>query len=366
MNASHRLRQLLLAAACPTLLVGCMDGKVLTFHKYDESSDSFAFMEVYANIAARGDRDVDHIAELWQRRNDLIVDVIPKIELFGSETILERRGKHGYVVTPLGQTPNQEPEVLTTAVDLDQIQVMPGAFFLNEHKSLCYYHQVVIPGSTFDAAMGEITPKIAEYFAEFAQDAQEKINRVRKDGSKPITWSDIRESIVASFDEPVEKPAKIETAQTKAGPLDAESLQLLIAAGADGSAKFTRDANTFTLVVPLSRRDCDEAIATIDLLRETVAERQKTGKKVDDGAWVALDAIAARHVEGSGLCVTVDLGEVWQIAARESQPMPAPNPVMAHAYQTTVASIQARGIEVNDKDLFPMILEQFNGTTKSQ
>ena len=180
---------LLIAAVCLTH-GGCVKAKVLSFTRYNKTTDSFSLLEVYANIATKDEHELKHIATLWHSKENLIINPISVRLQFYTPTIIERLGKHSYRGLALGAVTEREPETLTTAVDLDTIQVIPGEFFLNKDKDLCYYHQVVVPGAAVDAAMREMVPVIADELAKFAD---QQIKKPGTEGSKKMSWNDIRE-----------------------------------------------------------------------------------------------------------------------------------------------------------------------------
>jgi hypothetical protein len=353
-------RSVLIAAACLALCGGCIKGKVLTYFRYDRATDSFACLEVYANIVTEDERELDHIAKLWNRRANLIIDPSGRFVIFSSPTIIERQGKHSFIRIPVAAKLKKEPQTLATPVDLDAISVKPGKFFLNEYNDLCYYHQSVVSGEAVDTLMRELAPQIAE---GFAWAAEREIQLARKEGSKKASWDDVREDLARQLG----KEKSLADDKTKGKnlyPLDSASLRLLIRAGAERSVEFTRNADTFSLLVPLSTRDCDEAIATFDLAKEVADERLKSGKpakKYLAELLEALKAIELRHIEGSGLRVTARVEMLSKLIARMQNSMPAPDADKKLIYRTTVAAIQGRGIAIDMEDKFPAILERFFG-----
>lgn len=351
----RRTRWLLLVAAVfSTASMGCggIDGQVLSYERYNQGTDSFSGLEVYANIATKEERDTDHVALLWSRRNSLILDAKPR---FGSRFFFERHGKHSYSELRIAPRPEGQAERFTTTVDLDTIQVIPGEFFLNEYGALCCYQQVEIPGATVDAALREMIPAVAGYLSELAG---EEIERLGSGEFEQQTWDDVRKKLLIWLGEhepdPDDKAEEIRT-----GPLDRDSLRLLIKSGMDRTLPLTRKADALTLVIPLSARDCDEAVTTMNLARTVVAERRKAGKAVTEELAPWLDAVAFRHIPESGLSVTLNLGAYWKARTRAQHTMPAADTDQARAYEDTVAAIRARGIEVNNADLFPLILKRF-------
>lgn len=350
---------LFLATVC-LAFGGCINGKILTFATYDKAADSFSFLEVYVNIATKEAGELKHITTLWRRKDNLIIDPIgSQFRFLTDPTIFERHGKHGYSRISLADALKKEPEPSTTSVDLDTIEVVPGKFFLNEHKNLCYYHQVVIPGATVDALMREVAPVIAD---ELAKTAEEDIKNAGKEGSTKMSWNDVRDSMLKSFGGNQPKPDDEKAKGPTLLPLEMASLRLMIKAGADKSVPFTRKADAFTLVLPLSPRDTDEAIATVKLARQIVAERQAAGKTVDKHIVGLLNATEVFRGEAPGLSVTIQLGKLAKLLNADQTTMPTPEKEARQAYRTTIAFLEGQGIEVNKTDQFPIVLKRFLGS----
>ncbi len=350
--------RLLLAAACLTLGAGCIEGKVETYARYDRAADSFACLQVYTDIVARSDGDLDHVARLWRQRENLIVDAIPRFRLFSSATIFERRGKHDYREVPIAQNPLKDRDVATTSVDLEAIRVIPGEFFLSGNGGLCGYQQALIPGTAVDAAMREMVPAIAEGLAKLAEFEN---GRAAEAGQKKATWDEVRELIRASLEGKTVKPDEDKVNQVKLLPLEAESLRLMSKAGEDRSVTFRREADALLLAVPLTARDCDEVVATVDMARKVIAERVKARKTVDRNAAAILDAVETRHVEGAGLGVTVHVGKLPEFRAGEQSFAIGANDDRKSLYRSTVESIRKRGVKVDEADLSRTILKRFAG-----
>ena len=355
MNGRMIRRWLIVAAACPLLGGGCFGGgcirgEVVSFVRYDAAADSFAFLEVYANVNSWKEAHYDRIADLWRRRGGLIVASPARFRLFGEPTMIERLGKHAYREVDIGDKPAQEPAASATAVDLDTIRVIPGTFFRNEHGGLCYAQGSVVPGPTVDAVLVELIPVIARGLGEAAQEAG-------KPGAKPITWDELRAAMVAELEGGVKPAAKENTGPMN--PLDADSLGRLARAAADGSVRLARRGTTGTLVIPLSARDAAEVVATVDLLRQHVARRAQAGKADDQAAVALLGSVEVRAVADPGVEITVRGDPFLADAGRPPPAMPAPDPFWREALPATIAAVRERGIAVDDADLFPALLRRF-------
>jgi hypothetical protein len=354
MRVRNGRRHVLIVVACLALIAGCIDAKRSSFLRYDKQTDTFSLIDVWVNIATKEESELDHIASMWQRRDNLITAHPLEFALFASPTIYERKGKHSYTVFPIATKPEKEPEAVTTPVDLDTIRVIPGSFFLNEQRNLCYYHEVVVPGSTIDALLRETSPVLAEWLAQFAES---QIQAAGKPDAQKPTWNDMRESMLESLGEKPPKPAEEGKKGEKLAPFEPASLRLLIKAGVDRSVPLSREGEVFTLVVPLSKRDCDEIVATVDLARQVVADRLKTGKKVEKGVAEFLEAVEVSHVAGSGLQVKVNVSKLLNLGGSDINALPDPEKKLL--YLTTAAAVQGRGVEVIKTNPLPELLKRY-------
>jgi hypothetical protein len=171
-----------------------------------------------------------------------------------------------------------------------------------------------------------------------------------------MSWNEFRKSMLEMLDG---KPAKPIGANVRL-PLEMASLRLLSKAGADKQVQFTRKADSFTLVVPLSERDANEAIATVDLARKTVAERLDEGKKVDNNV-IGFLAATRLDRDASGLSVTLDFGKAAAASNADHGTMPpAIDGILA--CERTVAWIEQHGIPVNKTDQFTIVVKRFLGS----
>ena len=199
--------------------------------------------------------------------------------------------------------------------------------------------------------MHEMSPAIADFYS---MSAEKEIKKSRLPGSKQMSWNELRASMLESLDEKVPPPAGEDVRM----PLEMASLRLMIKAGADKRVQFTRKADSFTLVVPLSDQDADEAIATIDLARKTIAERLEAGKKVDKTV-VAFLAATDLGRGGSGLSVTLNLGKLAESLNADHSTMPKPDGGQESMYERTAACIERQGIAVSKSDQFSKIVQRF-------
>lgn len=344
------------------LFSGCVEANVRTFLRYDKADDSFHCLQTYDNLHATDKRELDHVESLWKRRAGVIPCpslaflLVGEFNIFGVES-LERTAKNRIRQIDLGRPADKESEPKTTQVDLDAIQVIPGQFHLNSHGNLAYYQQCVVPGKTLDAILAEVTPLFA---AELEQLAAKQIKLALK--AKPMTWEAVRRSLLDDLEgkdkpkPPVQKDGK--ATGDPPLPLDAESLRLLGKAVADKSVKLGRLRDQFTMVVPLSKRDSQEAVATLEFLRKTVAERVKSGKLIDKDLPELLDSLKVRQVEG-GLEATLDFTKYAK--AETSAESQGPDGKKKAGYASTLAAIQAKGIPIAKAGAVEKLVKEYDG-----
>jgi hypothetical protein len=346
----------LVLAVCPLFCAGCVHGTVRTFVKYEPKDDSFRCLQVYTNLTATTDQDADHLASLWNRRRSIILEPW-QLPLFSWEAT-ERQAKHKYCTVDLGTPPRNEPSIKVTSADLDSIRVVPGEFYLNRHGNLSYYHQVVMPGKVLDAKIKGFIPSMAEQWAEWARDYRQ---RAEKEPEKLLTWDEARKLLGTKlFEKGVAKAgAPDETLGERMPRLEPESIRLLIKAGADRSLKFSRHRQMLTAIVPLSSKDTQEVLATVDLIRDTIRKRIKAGEPVEESVAKFLESFTLRQVEGAGLEVSVDLVKLTR--NRSIDVNPQPDAARRREYQATVAAIQKRGIAIRQMFAIEALVAEYVG-----
>ncbi len=230
------------------LCVGCINGNVRSFVRYEPKEDTFWFLDIYSNLRATSGADQDHLASLWKRRDAILIKPLRwlyltadgswELHLFSQEAI-ERIGKHQYRTIELDTAPAKEPAIETSGLDLAAIRVLPGQFYINEYGTLSCYHQMAVPGATVDAVLERIRPLLAKLFVKLADGEIQ----LAKKGERRATWEETRRAIVeqlraadnppiAPKSEPKAEPQKKDDPGTLL-PLEAESIRLLKNAVAD-------------------------------------------------------------------------------------------------------------------------------------
>jgi hypothetical protein len=327
------------------LLAGCVEADVRSYARYQPDDDSFRCLQVYSNLHATQPRDLDHLVSLWERRAEVIIN--PADPTIFGVTAFERKGRNRFAAVSLGQPqPNPDPG-LTTRADLDTIRVRPGRFFLNEHRNLCYYQECVVPGKTLDAVLEDLGPAVADQLTKYAEEQTKDADNV---AVRWLTWGEVRQQLRdQAAGKPAPPPPPNEPARRSELRLDADSLRLLKKAGADRSVKLTRVRDVFSVVVPLSKRDSEEALATAEVLRQALtAEVGNLKGSAEERKHLldALDGVKVRHVQGAGVEVSVNAIRAVQAVRLIVGGQLADEPKRA-GYQATVASVQGRGIAID-------------------
>ena len=162
-SSSFGLKRILtLGLPCWTLILftGCLESDITRHIKYKASDDSFEILSVFNHIRGKSTDDLDHAAELYEVRSDLINPIAP-LTLF-AEPAWIRKGDSKYLATNLGAGPEGTPAPKTTKIALDSITVKPGKFFFNKNGMPAYYHRIVLPGAAFDGFLARFSSSINE------------------------------------------------------------------------------------------------------------------------------------------------------------------------------------------------------------
>lgn len=277
MIATTRRRHLSLSALtlpCVVLLAGCLDAEVNECVRYDSKTDSFHVLKLYTHVYALSEPGSQHLAAIWRNRDHLILGPAmyypqedEEIAVIGVEPSLVRVGAKGYYV--FNTVANAEGEKATleqSPFPLDAIVIRPGTFFLSPEKTLCYYHEVVIPGKFVDEIIAWMDRDIRRSMAESA-----KAERDRREGSdRRLSWEEFRKQVDAD-------PSEAYFFDY----LDDESLEALSKKAAEDGKLLARDGLTLQLSLPLSAADCRELAASFDRIKKVLAKELR--KEIERG-----------------------------------------------------------------------------------
>jgi hypothetical protein len=343
------------------LCTGCMDSRY--FFKYEPADDSFTYMQILTNIRTNGDgetekKQADRMKFLWEKRESIIIT--PSFP-FVYGRFWEKKDKNT-VIDLSGETADNKAE-RATAVDLDSIKIMPGEFYLNAHKNLSYYHQIILPGKTFDEYLKEISPSIAN---EIVAIAEEQIKKINDKKEKQMTWDELRKSISDNLNKKETDKTNLQDQEDSTGnlsPFEMESLKLLTNAKPNSPLPFkmSRTRNIVTLTFPLTKRDCDEAIKTLAFTHKAVAEKTRTEQGEEKKKLAIklefLESITLRYAETAGLEAAVDIAKVSKLISTDVNPEPDAN--QSKKYTNAIELIEARGIKINRTFSIDKLIEKY-------
>lgn len=202
----HRLLPLLAILLVAVFLSsGCLEAKRSTAVAYDPALDTFRVLRLYYDIEASTAEDISYLQALYGNRDHLLLyDSIAIMD----ESAAIRVNKNHYFTMNLGKRTPRPITPTLTELDLSLIQILPGKLFLSPDKTLCYYHQLIVPGKFVDQLLTQANTMLYTSLVE-AIDAE--IQR-RKDGGTIVPWEEIQTNLLP----PTSKPTVSTTATTDA------------------------------------------------------------------------------------------------------------------------------------------------------
>ena len=347
-------------------LSGCLEATESIVGRYDADKDQFVFLNLYQRIGAEKPEDLEYLQALYQNRDHLLTPPLPDIL---GKTSLVRLSDKSFAAINLGSRSDAlEPK--DSPLSLNQIKVLPGQFYLRGPDALCYYDQVVIPGSFVDEGIKLGMPELTK---NFSAGAQAEIQR-RKDGGKTIAWAELRANLVKKMEKPENappppdvKPGDAAPAEDETDPIKAisgESLQLLSDQAAGRMVELARAKSVFTVTIPLTDADANESIATVQFLRAAIATYLKKPDHKKDFEIFALltEPIEAKAIAGKGLQMSVDAVALFPRVQKAMDPVAELSPADAGAaerYKTAVDTIRAKGLPISESMTTPQVLADF-------
>jgi hypothetical protein len=318
--------------------------------RYDAQTESFRCLQVYLDLRTEDAKELDHLKSLWDRRDRLIINPLEP-DIFGV-TLFERKTKHE--LQPVSMRFGGVDSMISTSVDLDAIAILPGEFFLNEQRHLCFFQRAEIPGRVVDKLLEELS-------AWIASETSKRTLALMRDGAargeERTNWDDVRADLaVELFPQTNTKPP----ARTKGKllPFDIDSLVKLIKTRNVKPVHVSRTGSILKLFIPLSEHDASEALATVQFLRRTADERVKAGKDVGITPKF-LDVMTASVVRGEGLLMSVDMLQ-WVNVCQGISAVP----LSADETKTclaTVGEMEGRGAQVNRSFDITRLLKEYGG-----
>jgi len=344
------------AFAAVLLLSGCLEAEKFLFVKYDKPADRFDVLYVYMGISAQESKEVDYLYQLWQNR-DHIIHRPQSFQIFGkSEKALLRLSDTKYVEFDLGNAP-VELKSFDSPIPLREIQISPGAFFLEEADSLCYYAKTTVPGKIVDALLHDVTEDLTK---TLASSISSEVQR-RREGERPALWADVRKDSLSAVRSLVgltpntegndkQKEHRTSNEGQKGLPLDDVSLNRLLDAAKTNALQFTRDKQLLSLILPVSDDDSREiALLWKAVSQEITAEALRNGGLQDLAK--CLPAISVRNTaQGAAISVNLELLLPQRELQMSLNGKWRPNFSDVIRRHNTVDAIKRRGVQI-DKSL---------------
>ena len=341
---------IILIAGAALAASGCsgINCETYSFMRYNAKADSFRCMQLYLNLRTEEKSELDHLKSTWDRRAQLIINPLDP-DILGV-TLFDRLGKHELQSFAM-RFPGDGTTALTKA-DLDSITILPGEFFLNEQLHLCFYQQVEVPGKVLDTFLEEISLALA---AQISKGTLEMMREGAAQGRKRMTWDDLRADLAEQLFPHSETKDPGRT-NNKLIPLDIGSIVRLIKTRWTRPVQLTRTGSVLKLFLPLSEHDTREAIATVEFLRRTAADRNVADKSVGQ-ALKYLGELSLAEIEGEGLLISIDMIR-WVKAGHGKFDAVLPKQD-AEVCISTVAAIERRGAQVNRTFTIKRLLTEY-------
>ena len=361
---------------------GCVAARPFTLVKYDGKTDTFHELRIYADIAG-GSADpnqkmsADGLGPIWRDRDRYIPILLCFYgkPLFspnsgpnsGSAMLdfgLKRIGNGKYQFFG-GEQPG--PDDI-----FDRVLIKPGKLFFSRNKTLCYYHEVSLPGSALD---NELRTKDAGVRQELKKQVEQEVAR-RQAGGRRGSWEGLQRELVADWEEwPMSDMTFEGKRQNLANPLtclDESSLKMLLAAVKGGPPIASRKGGEIRLTWPLSADDCRRAKTTFDAVRERLLKRDSPKKPAEARAQ---NEKSPPYVSGLSqaavatmLQATIEENMRFVVAVRvppfidlthKAIRDAAPQPKKTADYQKAIAAMKAAGAAIDEKLTIDEVIREF-------
>jgi len=353
-SIAPRFVMLLLALFCS----GCLRADVFEFFTYDSSTDTFGFLQLDLNITNDEQSDLDHLAELWKERDQVIVQ--PSIlRIWNLPAMLRVDASHVQMID-FAKKASEPPATVAIDIPLDSIQIEPGKFFYTPDRTLCYYQQVTCPGKVIDQALTVASQPLA---TGIKGSVDLEIKR-RADGAKAGTWDDFRKQLKPPGPA---APAGGGQQQQSASPLDDVSLARISKAAGAGELAIHRQGAEFSLALPLSAADCQEAQKTMAVWQQHVADAMK--KAPGDYSLGLSAAFTGEIGNGDQFVIKVDVVKFTKLnevsyplkTAPGSAKLPdnPTKPLETHFSERSIATLQKNSISIDEKLTAKEVVEKF-------
>ncbi|MDB5357268.1 MAG: hypothetical protein JWN24_3721 [Phycisphaerales bacterium] len=350
---------------------GCLDARESILGRYDADKDQFVFLNIYQRMGGQNAQDFDYLEKLWKNRDHLITPPIPSF-----------LGKISYLrisdteFAKLNLQNAAHGEISPSPLPLDKVTVKPGQFFLRGSDALCYYDQIVVPGSFADATL-----KLLNLEAKKNIDtaiAAERDRRVK--GGAVVSWAAFRKATVENLRkqnvtaEANPDAAKPDPAPNAAAPEPAANTDVMTVLSNASLEKLekgfsdvwlVRDKAIFRATISMDEADAKETLATIAAVRAELADEVKRpGHDPDLDKQVSVLAVIESGSPKPGVIeLSVDATELFPRVEAMMDPkaaLPAPSRDDAARGHDALAAIKAKEIPINEKVTVEQIVADFH------
>ncbi len=316
----------ILTAICLVLVAleicGCLTADKSVSAVYDAKHDRFRFLIVFQNIASQTDKsaaDLTWLKAMYANRDHLILSPM------GSPSPTEGLGEAAYLRLSnslfasfdLSNPGTGNFTSQMSVIPLNDIEVLPGRFFVRRQRSLCYYQQIVVPGKTADALVDYANRQVASVSSGSPLAGLDAEVQRRQSGAAQATWEAFAKSVIDQTTWMMKGHNSSDPgAPTNdvGDPFDLQTLQMIRAGVAGGTVKISRDGAMLNVSAEMTAADVSGLVAFVDAFRKAVGDvadhpnpqsrRNKAwSAMLDSGTIVATDAT---HVK-----VSVDLMKLF-------------------------------------------------------
>lgn len=238
----------LFGAMCLFAVDGCVTFKPVSLVRYDATKDLFHVFTLFEKIQFESDDEAENLSQLWVKREQWIP--IP-LDCGLMDMSVVRVGADQVSYWSLG---NSTRESMVVPLDMNQIQIRPGAFFSNVQSGLSYYHSYEFPATLLDDA-------IKALIREATPDLQTWARSELASNEPRLTWGYVRMQL---SDPRHEKRARAAGHSSGSkSPFTDESLQAL----AEKTIGYQRVGTELVFQIPMEKTDQLECIKSFDVYR---------------------------------------------------------------------------------------------------
>jgi hypothetical protein len=316
-----RVRKSILSLGCFILLAvyvsGCLTADKSVSAVYDPVQDRFRFLIVFQNIATQTDKSAEDFAwlrALYANRDHLILSPIGSPspwDGFGEEAYL-RISNSLFAELNLSSAAAAGLTSDSAVLPLNDIQVLPGRFFIRRKNSLCYFQQIVVPGKSANEMLDYANRRLAAASPDSLVAGIDAELQRRQSGAVQMPWDAFSKAIIDQTTWMMEHDASEPGAPTTqiTDPFDTQSLQTLRWALVGGNLKLSRTGRKIHVSAEMTPTDVTGLAAFVRAFRESVsnAANHPARESRRNLAWHAmLDSATLTATDQTHVEATLDL-----------------------------------------------------------